>query len=518
MAMKSKLTGRAKRYFLYALRAMECLFVVLLIYLVSLFFHVQKFSGDWVDDLLSGHVSTNFHVHVDSVAFGFRHGVSLQGLKVYDLCTTNGSGVMASADMVSVHPLERRLRIVGARYPRLPDGYYEPGNHEKNAWVECELPELGDFRLELERPDILDVAPYRVTARIEVSRHRVSFDRARLQWRMEDPTTGVDGFCSVDFDKQEIYGEVDGLATQLQIRPLLVALDLPVSLPYMDGFTDVPDMVPAWCSWKVNLVNNDFDYSLKVSTGNCRYNGVPVDKATGIIRLHSYTRGDCLNYHTEVGPIVATDVEKRPLDGTVDIVGTNRYNVVTVTANSGMPLADLLRIGGFTGDYVSDDVIGKTTGKLIFRFPRSMTNNYEVLNGEGHLKITDGHLTRFKLFAGLTEQLAERVPGVSSIVDSTAASADYRIENGVLKTDNIYIEGGLFSVKMSGWFDAVKNDMDFRVRVQFSKNDTLLGKYLINPVTWPFTKLLFEFRLKGRPDEPKWEYVSVLDRVLEVLK
>ena len=49
------------------------------------------------------------------------------------------------------------------------------------------------------------------------------------------------------------------------------------------------------------------------------------------------------------------------------------------------------------------------------------------------------------------------------------------------------------------------------------KKDSLAGK-ILHPLTWPFTKLLLEFRLRGSPSEPEWKYVSVIDRVLEVAK
>ena len=70
---------------------------------------------------------------------------------------------------------------------------------------------------------------------------------------------------------------------------------------------------------------------------------------------------------------------------------------------------------------------------------------------------------------------------------------------------------------MFGWFDAVRNVQDFTVRVQFAKSDSVVGK-ILHPLTWPFTKLLLEFKLTGSPEAPKWKYVSVVDRVLEVVK
>ena len=195
----------------------------------------------------------------------------------------------------------------------------------------------------------------------------------------------------------------------------------------------------------------------------------------------------------------------------------NGTNTVAISAKSLLPVANLLRIGGFENEYVGEDVVGKSSCDIKFHFPRAMTNNYEVLNGEGHISVVDGQVMRMKGFRGLLALLAEKIPGVSWFTDSTRASCDYTIENGVVKSDNIYIEGSVFSIKMYGSFDAVNGVLDFTARVQFVQKDSIFGK-ILHPITWPFTKLLLEFRLAGTADDPEWSYISVIDRVVEAVK
>ena len=60
---------------------------------------------------------------------------------------------------------------------------------------------------------------------------------------------------------------------------------------------------------------------------------------------------------------------------------------------------------------------------------------------------------------------------------------------------------------------ATKDDLDFTVRFQLLRNDSFLAK-LVRPVTFPFTKLLLEFKVTGSVDEPQWQYISVIDRIL----
>ena len=498
---------------------MKWSFIVLFVFLGTLFFRDQSVPGGAVEFLFEHFAPTNLVLNVDSLSFGFRRGVRLDGLRLRDASCEDPTRELAGADSVVFDPLSREVVVVGARYPRLPDSYYAPENREKNARVECEFPELGSLHVTLERPDILAVRPKRVTTFVTVARSRIDFDAIRLEWPGDGgQKTGISGDCFVDLDVQRVEGKVKGLATQAQIRPLLVALDIPVSLPYMDGFTDVPVPCDAACSWSVDPVRGDLlDLCVDLHPVLGKYNSVPMKRADGAIHVRNWTRGTCLNYNTTVGPITAVDVRGRKLSGTVDILGTNNYNVVRVEAASAQPVADVLKIGGFTGDYVGEEVFGDSECRLEFRFPRAMTNNYEVMDGSGHIAIRNGQVMRMKGFRGLLEAMPSVAPAVTWFSDSTQASCDYVIEKGVLKSDSIYIEGSFFSIKMYGSFDTVKPALDFTVRVQFTKKDSLVGK-LLHPLTWPFTKLLLEFRLTGTPEAPKWQYVSVIDRVMEAVQ
>ena len=492
-------------------------FIVFCVYLGSLFFREERLPGKWVERIVDGRLPPGLTVHLDEVSFGFRHGVHIQDFRLYDSSQSDALTPVVSAGSIGYYPFSRRLRIRGLKYVRLPDGYYKPGNHDRNERVEAKLPEFGGLSVTLIRPNVLGICPELLTFDVESSLTRIDFKNAHLVWPDRDARMEVNGFCSVDLDRQEVYGEIRGLARQAHIRPLLVAVDVPVALPYMDGFTDVPEPCPSWCAWKVDLVRSDFDLWLELHPVLGKYNTVPMRRADGKIHLHNYTRNNCLNYVTTVGPISGTDVEGRYLDGTVVITGTNNHNTVTVNAKSSQPLADVLKIGGFAGDYVGGDVFGESECGLKFDFPRAMSNNYEVLNGSGHVVVKNGRLMRMKGFRGLIDAMPSIAPAITWFSDSTQASGDYVIENGVVRTDNVYIEGTLFSIKMFGWLDTVKNEQDFTVRVQFAKSDSMVGK-ILHPLTWPFTKLLLEFRLTGSPDEPKWKYVSVIDRVVEAVQ
>ena len=483
--------------------------------LVALFcFRRQRIPACVVDAAIARAMPSNVVVVVESVEFGLLHGLGVSGLRVYE---RGGCDPIASADYIYVDFLAKTVAVDGARYPRLPESYYMPGNHERNERIDCQLPEIPRFKLTLTRPEILGICPAKLTANVETTRDRLTVDRILLDWPDPGETLSIDGFCYVDFGRQVVYGEVRGLARQPHIRPLLEALDVPVAFPYFDGFTEVPSPVPSWCGWKVNLTNGDLDLYLQLRPTLGKYNGVKMASAAGKIHLHVYTREDFLNYCQTIGPISAKRGDGKTLDGTVVVTGTNGYNTVEVDAKSTLPIAEVLRVAGFEGDYVSEDVTGASKCRLTFRFPRAMTNNFELLNGAGHIEVKDGQIMRMKGFRGLLEAMPSVAPAVSWFTDTTQASCDYTIENGIFKTDNLLIEGSLFSIKMYGAFDVAANSLDFTVRVQFTKEGSLVGR-LVHPLTWPFTKLLLEFHLTGSPDDPKWQYISVVDRVLEVVK
>ena len=492
-------------------------FIVFCVYLGSLFFREERLRGSWLDWAINKFTPENVMLHVESVSFGFHRGIHVRDMRLYDRTAKDALTPVISAGSIAYDPVFRRLRIDELKYTRLPDGYYEPGNADRDDRVEARFPDLGRYAVTLTRPDILGICAERLDLEVELSPTRIDFEKMHLVWPDRDARMEVNGFCFVDLERQEVYGEVDGLARQTHIRPMLVAIDVGVALPYMDGFTEVPEPCPSKCVWKVDLVRNDFDLWLELHPVLGKYNAVPMKQADGKIHLHNYTRDNCLNYVTTVGPITGTDVEGRYLDGTVVVVGTNGHNTVTVNAKSSQPLADVLKIGGFTGDYVGNDVVGESDCRLTFDFPRWMADNHALLNGSGHITVKNGQLMRMKGFKGLIDAMPSVAPAVTWFSDTTQASGDYVISNGVLRTENVYIEGTLFSIKMSGWLDTVRNEQDFTVHVQFAKSDSVVGK-ILHPLAWPFTKLLLEFRLTGSPEEPKWKYLSVIDRVVEAVK
>jgi hypothetical protein len=87
------------------------------------------------------------------------------------------------------------------------------------------------------------------------------------------------------------------------------------------------------------------------------------------------------------------------------------------------------------------------------------------------------------------------------------------ISNGVIRASKILVSGGVFTITGSGTYSMPEDKLDITARVRIFKNNSIIGR-LANPITWTFSKLLMEFKVYGSIDDPKWEYVSVIERLL----
>ena len=614
-------------------KTVKWFFIVFFVYLFSLFFREERIPGRWVERTAAAHLPTNIVFRCGDVDLGLRR-VAVHGFSIVDRSRRDPSEPLFSARSVVAEVFSRRLTVVAARMARLHDAYYEEGPYAEplgDRPIDFRFPFLPKFTLVLERPSILGVEPARVQADVVSREKRLDFTSIHLDWPRRERAMSIDGSCRVDLAARRVSGKVRGLATQALIRPLIVALDLPAALEYIDAFTGVTEPVPAGCTWDVNLVDNDFRLGLDLHPALGFYRGVPMRRADGGITVRTtFPVRDgvrCMDYTIGVGPLAADDVKGRPLAGSVVVRGADGAIHLDFDAESALEKADVLNIIDYLNDGVLDCLVcedapsvkirgtlaadaehqadndlygsvafargslfgirladasagfayvgehltffdaeargrdgGAVRGTARLSFPQldasratfSIDANYrggtlgeladmlgvdfgdregeveggiglagpvatnvaERVDGGGYLKVTNGRLARMKLFMGLTDLLANEVPGVDKVVNQSEASATFTVEKGVVKSRDILIEGALFSISARGEYDIIRDSLDFVVRVELMRKDSILGRYLIRPVLWPFAKLLLEFKVSGSLDAPKWEYISVLDRIM----
>jgi len=146
----------------------------------------------------------------------------------------------------------------------------------------------------------------------------------------------------------------------------------------------------------------------------------------------------------------------------------------------------------------------KYTGKLGTRVKVAglMGNgNGRTAVGEGKVWVKEGHVFTLPVFGGLTEFMRKYVPGVDFVLAQTSASADFTVRDGKVSSNEILVEGGIFSFSGKGdyYFD---RRLDFNVKIRLLKKKTVLGK-VVQFITDPISEL-FEFTLKGTLDKPVW--------------
>ena len=251
-----------------------------------------------------------------------------------------------------------------------------------------------------------------------------------------------------------------------------------------------------------HAATNQLDGTLAFDKG--RFFGIPLVKAETEFLL----RGDAVtfrNAHASLphgGNITGTGLISFP--GFDSERATFRVSI----RGSGISMEDAAQVFGVE----PGDKHGTLSGQVMFEAPLT-TALVSRVNGKASLKVENGRLARLNLFAGLTDYLAKHVPGVSSLVDQSNAEMECVISNGVLHCSKINVSGDVFAITGKGTYSMPEDNLDFTVRVRLFKNDSFIGK-LTNPITWTFSKLLLEFKVYGPLDDPKWNYISVLERLL----
>lgn len=619
--------GGKKKFgvFRIVLKTIWYFFILLSVFTASLFFRAQSLPGFVVRKFCAGFSNESFAVACDHASFGFRHGLSLSGVRFYDLeKAANPEDPVCTVAGIHWDLFSETVTVTGAKYPRLPDSYYdETIPSEAPGVLDLDLPEFGPVRLVLERPRILGVDASSLTADVSSDGRRIDVRSISLELPDKDRDTHVGG--SLVLDSRNISFSISGAVAQRQVRPLLEALDIGIAVEYMDAFTGVEKPVESEMDFSSDFETGSIDIGLRLRPESGKYNGVKFDAAEGRIGVVSRIAGGKREYSVSIDVPRVVDSAGGVSSAKIAIDASTDRPVLDIDARSNLPYTDalavadvispddlpairceaspsvsmkgkactspedaalndlsgevFLRRGTINGFVVNNlktaytlkgtvlesasTATGKSGGKLSWRdkmdlagfrdgkAPFAMsgscsggsleeiadafsfdlgerngkidwdvslsgefgTNVISSLNGRGKLKITDGHLAQMKLFAGFTKLLAAKIPGVSFFVNQTQASATFTIKNGVFESSDIYLEGGFFSVKSWGRYDMAADNLDFTVRAQFLKKESIAGK-IVHPLTFPFTKFLLEFKVEGPIDDPRWQYISIPDRIL----
>jgi hypothetical protein len=142
------------------------------------------------------------------------------------------------------------------------------------------------------------------------------------------------------------------------------------------------------------------------------------------------------------------------------------------------------------------------------------SESLDTWSGQGSVKVSQARLFRFPLFGPLSDFLARLIPGLDPQAGLTDAVAVWRVEEGRIKSDSITVGGDRVSLNAKGSY-ALTNSLNFDIQIKLMNTETLLGK-AVRLVTLPMSKL-FEFRLKGRTDNPRWYPVNFSSELFDRL-
>lgn len=130
----------------------------------------------------------------------------------------------------------------------------------------------------------------------------------------------------------------------------------------------------------------------------------------------------------------------------------------------------------------------------------------KTASGQGQINISDGRLFQIPLLGDLSGILTSIIPGASVLLCRTDAKASVVIRDGKIHSDEILIEGDIFSLNAKGdcYFD---ERLDFNVQFKLLRKHSLAGG-VVQIVTLPVTKML-EFFLSGTLDSPRWRPIRL---------
>ncbi len=251
-----------------------------------------------------------------------------------------------------------------------------------------------------------------------------------------------------------------------------------------------------------SAVKHDLDGTVRIGAGVVF--GLIVQEANAkfkVIGDHAYLK-DVFG-HTPTGGSLSGDVQF-DINNTPEIPPAINANVDF----NAIDLIDLAKIFSLTNAR-----IGECAGNLQLSGLLG-TNQLHTINGAGSFAVKKGLLTRLPIFAGFTDYISRNIPGVDRVVDQSDCSLDFTIQNGILSSDNFLIEGDVFSIQGKGDYDIVKDNLDFTVHVALFRQKTFAGR-IIRMVTFPFKKLLLEFRVFGSIEKPEWSYVNILEKITD---
>ncbi|MDF7807367.1 AsmA-like C-terminal region-containing protein [Pontiellaceae bacterium B12219] len=238
--------------------------------------------------------------------------------------------------------------------------------------------------------------------------------------------------------------------------------------------------------WKTMLAT---DFSAKVETDRLEIPIAALDGFSGTVK--------------GAGPLISISDAEFTLYGGQ---GSGDFSIELDPASKGMPYTLKTDLSGVDFkqclEYMKLPCREHTKGKVSAQaaIQADMRENfYETATGAGRVSIVDGELADIPLFSSLSHLMRKVLPGFKTF-SITRLNMNFKLDGGVLSTENASFEGDIFNAKASGTFDQ-KTGCNAQVQLQILSDKGLTR--VIRMLTNPFFKL-FELRLTGPLSDPTW--------------
>ncbi len=448
-----------------------CFLGLFLLALVAILFFEQDVPNFILRRITRSLSSKNYLVRADSATFHFSHGLKINNFRVFDRRKKAVKPVLSATcvDLAlnlrhipwSKRTLLKAVTVTGLHYPRLPDGYYIPDSiefpgstdfKEKDEPLELSLPTLHPFPLTLIQPDVLDVKPKKVFAEsVSVTPTGIRVEGIHLDWPDSDVQQSLEGHFELDLEAQVAKGKVSGQARQHHIRPMLAALDIPNSYPFIDGFTRVEKPVDASCAFDVNLRNNDLHIHLNLAPEGGCYHLIPLANARGDVDIRVFVRDTYQNARIVVGPLVANLTDGSQMSGEIVYENTNDVGYVDFNVRSTTSLSNALAVADVMNDGTLDCLVPATHPSIALRGRLAVDPAHAAANNlTGTLAFDRGSLFSIPL-RGASARFDLRGTDITfSEARATAEHGGSLFGEGSISLPGFQQENASFRVKVDG--------------------------------------------------------------------
>lgn len=197
------------------------------------------------------------------------------------------------------------------------------------------------------------------------------------------------------------------------------------------------------------------------------------------------------------------------LKGTIDIAVPPSAEYTDIDADfqaADASLADLLTPFGLN---TLTNCVANGSATLRCRtdatFAKSLQSSFD-------LTVDGGLIGRLPLFAGLTDLIADAVPGISSVTDASTVRLRGIAQDGVFSVPDLTLSGDLFSVEGPVSYDLPKDAVEALVIAGVFKRDSLMGT-LTRWTSVPFTRLVWQIHVTGPLAKPEWHVHTFVEKL-----